>query len=185
MQANLINTCDGFMGDPAHYSLVISDTAGETLYSTEVESNECTTANKCSVTILTTVFTTSLSIQLSLSAVNMAGTSLYLPIPQICELKILVHTCRIMFIATFFYRSNKCLVLSTSDYFLKLLSPASQLCHISKSRYQYKLHCLLLRRRFKLPAARFNNDALKQWKYRHSVTTTYQDRHTLLNLWYK
>lgn len=75
------------MGSPVYYILVITDPVGGTLYSTEVYSNECMTTT-CTITILATDLTASLSIQLSLAAVNLAGSSLYLPKPQICELKV-------------------------------------------------------------------------------------------------
>ena len=83
MQAKL--NCNSFRGSPIHYNLVITDSDDTNLSFTEVNLNDCMDTT-CSVTV-STKFLTSLSIQLSLTAVNVAGTSIYLPKPQICELK--------------------------------------------------------------------------------------------------
>ncbi len=111
MQLNV--KCDSIRGSPVHYNLVVSDSDGETLYSTDVDLNECK-ETICSVTIQTVEFSASLSVELTLATVNTVDTSLYLPKPQICELTLIVFLYK--FESFFMYRSNKCLVLSTSTY---------------------------------------------------------------------
>ena len=80
------------MGSSVHYNLVINDSDGRALFSVEVGSNECL-GDTCSVTILTTAFTRLVSIQFTLAAINIAGTTFNQQNTQICKLKIQAIMC--------------------------------------------------------------------------------------------
>ena len=118
------------MGSSVHYNLMTSDSDSRSISSVAVGSNECLD-DTCTVSIITAGFTSSVSIQLTLTAVNIAGTTINQQDTQICKQTYVFNKLNTVYNFSVF-RSNKCMVLSAQNYISKLFSSANWLFYVNK-----------------------------------------------------